>query len=157
MIYVLLGDISLEVPQWPTGLDRKGSHNYAEHQPVNRAPLLQSTGRNLVEFTFEGHLHRQFGRAPYQDLATLRTAMDGAQVLPLVFGTGEYPGKFVITEMDEHTESAAPTGDQDGVMVTLTLREYVETDRLASPVRSQLDAARGLFREAVEGVKKWLQ
>ena len=156
MIYVLLGDISLELPQWPTALNRKQSHNYAEHQPVNRPPLLQSTGRNLIEYSFTGHLHRQFGRTPSEDLTLLRAAVADAKAMPLVFGNGEYPGKFVITDMSEDTECAGPDSDQDGVTVTLNLKEYVENDRLASPVRSQLDAARGLFRQAVDGVKKWL-
>ncbi len=157
MIYALLGDISIEVPEWPTALSRKQGHNYAEHQPVGRPPLLQSTGRNLIEFTLEGHLHRQFGAAPSASLAKLRSAVADANALPLVFGTGEYPGKFVITDMGETTDSAGPNSDQDSVTVTLTLREYVENDRLASPIRSQFDAAKGLFREAVEGVRSWLQ
>ena len=154
MIYALLGDIPIEVPQWPMALNRKQGHNYAEHQPVTRAPLLQSTGRTLIEFTMDGKLHRQFGTAPAASLARLRSAVAEATALSLVFGTGEYPGKFVIVDLSEATESAGQNGDQDAVFVTLTLREYVENDRLASPIRSQLESARGLFRQAAEGVRR---
>ena len=156
MIIALLGDIPLELPEWPTAMDCRRGHNYAEHQPVNRPPLLQSTGRNLIEYTFEGRLHKQFGRTPAHDLSLLRAVVAEAKALPLVFGNGEYPGKFVIVDMSERTESTDQYGAQDVVTVSLTLREYVENDRLAAPVRNQLSKALGLFREPIEGVRRWL-
>jgi phage protein U len=153
---VWLGDIALELPAWPTSMERRQGHNYAEHQPVNRPPLLQSTGRNLIEYTFEGRLHRQFGRTPAQDLALLRAVVAESKALPLVFGNGEYPGKFVVADMSERTESTGADGDPDAVTVTLSLREYVENDKLAAPIRSQFDFAKGLRRQVAEGLRKWL-
>lgn len=156
MIVAWLGNIRLELPAWPTALERGATHSYAEHQPVGRPPLLQSTGRNLVDFRLEGRLHRQFGTPPAESLSALRAAVAAAEALPLVFGTGEYPGKFVVAELREVTESFSRAGDPDSVLVSLSLREYVETDRLAAPFRRQADIARGLRRQVVEGLRRWL-
>lgn len=154
---VWLGDIALQLPAWPTAMDRKQGHNYAEHQPVNGPPLLQSTGRNLVEYTLSGRLHRQFGSAPSTQLSALRGMVDRAEAVALVFGSGEYPGKFVLTELSETPEQTGPGGDPDSVSVSITLREYVENDRTAPAFRAQLDQAKGLIKQAFDGVKKLLR
>lgn len=157
MPYCWLGDIELEVPEWPTAMSARRSHNYAEHQPVNRPPLLQSTGRNLAEYVIEGRLHRQFGGAPSAQLARLRAMADRAEAAALVFGNGEYPGKFVLTDLTETPELAGPGGEPDSVAVSLTLREYVENDRQAPAYRAQLEGARGLIQKVFDGVKQWLR
>ena len=150
MILAWLGAIPLTLPALVTGDDRTRSHNYAEHQPVGQPPRLQSVGRGLSEIKLSGRLVAAFG-IPELMLAALYRAMDAALILPLVFSSGNYPGKFVITELAERRDLTTSSGLGLTIGVDLTLKEYIEADPVATATARQMNAARGLRQEPVDG------
>lgn len=124
MILAWLGDIPLELPAWPVGLERELGHSFAAHEVVDGRPKLQSTGKGLVKIKLSGRLAARFGD-PGAFLGVLRAAVDDGLVLPLVFASGEYPGSFVIEKMDERLVQADHDGTVWQAEVDLELTMYI--------------------------------
>jgi hypothetical protein len=77
--------------------------------------------------------------------------MDAAEVLPLVFSAGGYPGKFIIAQITERRELTSDGGLGLAISVDIDLKEYVEPDPLASLTAKQMNQARGLRKEPIDG------
>jgi len=69
-------------------------------------------------------LHQGFSQLD-TDLAQLNQYQEDGEVLPLIDGTGELLGNFVIRRMEESPEIHGPTGRAISVILKVELTEYV--------------------------------
>jgi len=85
---------------------------------------LQRTGDELETLSFDLRLHRGFSQLE-QDLNTLNRYQTDGEVLPLIDGTGELLGNFVIRRTEESPEIQGPDGRAISVILKVELAEYV--------------------------------
>ena len=154
--YLYLGELGLDLAMPDEHSVREGT-TFAEHALIDRAPRLQWTGRELAERRVAAKLHSDFCDV-VAALAWLGQLLADHVPMPLVMGTGEFLGWYVVTALDRQ-ELVHATAGMRYAGVTLTLREYVPTDEelqtMGTPkrptaVRAPGDALPGLTQ--VEGI-----
>ncbi|MCU1718671.1 phage tail protein [Pseudomonas sp. 5P_3.1_Bac2] len=123
MIWALLGEIEFELLNHPSSLAERGTSDYAEHARMQGKPLLQWVGEGLQELSLEIALHAALVN-PEAQIANLKKAKSAHQPLPLVLGSGDYRGVFVLTALDVTTSKTDEAGRLIVARVSLTLREY---------------------------------
>jgi phage protein U len=128
-MFAQLGDIIFEGPFGFNSYEAKGSVNYAQHDLINAKPILKPTGGNLDELTLEIRLRAEFVD-PTQAILALEKSRDDYEILPLLKGTGQYEGDFVITEITKSYVHALPDGTLIEAVLQLSLLEYVTGDKL---------------------------
>lgn len=122
-MFAQLGDIKFELITYFNGINETISYNYAQHERIGNKPLLQYMGKNLQEKNIKLNFHSSFCE-PEQELKKLISVADKATPLKFLKGNGEYVGVFVINEIAQTTEQAAPEGDLISVQVELHLQEF---------------------------------
>lgn len=125
-MWVSLGDLRYELLTAPTAASRKLGATYSEHARVEGKPRLQWTGDELETVDLEFHLfrHARIGD-PDAQIQALADAMAKHEALPLVYGDGRYPGRFVITAVTVTTKETAPDGATVEATVKVSLKEWV--------------------------------
>lgn len=129
-MFAQLGNIIFDKQYTPLAMPRSTEANYVQHELINIKPRLQPTGNNLEEIELSIELRAEAVNIP-NTLAGLHTSRSSFEVLPLVMGTGQYLGDFVITKMEENILHCMADGYPIAVAVSLSLKEYVIADRLA--------------------------
>jgi phage protein U len=132
MQFALLGDVQFELITYFDGLDGKFGADYAEHARIEGKPRLQWMGDKLDEWSLTLKFHQAYCD-PEVELVKLRTAMDGHVALPFVLASGDYKGKFVITDISITSEQTDTRGVLVAVGVALTLREMIDPLNSAKP------------------------
>ena len=122
-MFAQLGNIKFELITYFNGINENISYNYAQHERIGNKPLLQYMGKNLQEENIKLNFHSNFCE-PEAELNKLIQVADKATPLKFIKGNGEYVGVFVIDEITQATEQAAPEGDLISLQVELRLREY---------------------------------
>lgn len=122
-MFAQLGDIKFELITYFNGINETISYNYAQHERIGNKPLLQYMGKNLQEKNIKLNFHSSFCE-PEHELKKLISVADKATPLKFLKGNGEYVGVFVINEIAQTTEQAAPEGDLISVQVELHLQEF---------------------------------
>lgn len=154
--YLYMGDlgVDLALPDEHTVRDKA---EYAEHQLIDRKPRLQWTGSALTERKLSVKLHSEFCDVSAA-IAWLSKLIEQHVPLPIVMGTGEFLGWYVLTDM-EREELVHITAGVQYTHASWTLREYVPTvdelQKMSVPkkpaaVRSPGDVLPGLTK--VEGI-----
>jgi len=130
-MYAQLGNIVFDGLKGFTNYNRKHAATLAKHPLVDRKAKIQMTGEELEELAIEMMFHKNFC-TPETEVKNLRTAMSAGTVMPLVLGTGELVGNFVIQDINEGVKHSGPTGVTVMSNVTVSLLEYYDDDELAS-------------------------
>lgn len=130
-MYAKLGNIEYDGLLSFDGFDQKMSANYATHELVNNVPRLQKVGlRDLVEISLTFHFAIPFCD-PKTEINRLRGLMNDGEILPLIDGTGESFGDFVITEITNKPKQTHPSdGTPTDTNVSVQLKEYVAPSTL---------------------------
>lgn len=109
-----------------------GEANLAEHALINTKPRLQHTGEALEEISLRFHLRAEFCH-PEQELADFDEWKSTGEILPLLLGTGEYRGDYLLQGLATTINQTFDDGTIVDAEVTLTLVEHVAAD----PLRQQ--------------------
>lgn len=122
-MFAQLGDIKFELITYFNGLNETVSYNYAQHDRINNKPILQFLGKNLLQESIKLNFHRNFC-VPEDEIKKLTDVADATTPLKFLKGNGEYVGVFVIEEIGQAIEQAAPEGTLMSVQVDIRLKEY---------------------------------
>lgn len=127
-MYAMLGEIVFEPLASPLSETVRQAYDYAEHALIEGKPDLQFIGEGLVERQISMRFHCSFCD-PAAALAVLRAAAaPPPRARDLIMGNGDayaHQGTYVITEIGQTLEKAAPDGSLVSITVDVTLREYV--------------------------------
>jgi phage protein U len=135
-MFAILGDIEFAVLGSPERMESRRAYSYAEHPVVEGVPRLQWIHDGLETITLELLLHASF-TDPSAQLAALRAAGNDHQARPLVFGSGEHRGYFVVTTLSEHSRQLDASGNPIAILVRAELKEWAiasEISASATPV-----------------------
>ncbi|MFB6404548.1 phage tail protein, partial [Pseudomonas putida] len=122
-MFAVLGKIEFEVAGGFTGLEQRGSANWAEHNLIQGKPLLEWVGESLDELTFTMALHPWLGD-PEAQLRTLAEAKSKHDPLAFVLGSGKYVGNFVIADINNALRRTSADGRPYATDVQISLKEY---------------------------------
>lgn len=122
-MFALLGDIEFTVAGGITGMDQRGTTDWAEHARIQGKPLLEWIGEGLDETSLSIELHPKLGD-PEKRWQALRDAKSKHQPLALVLGSGDYLGPHVIADLSLQHRRMSATGQLTAATVQLSLREY---------------------------------
>lgn len=122
-MFALLGDILFEALTSPQAMESVSSFDYAEHKVVEDRPRLQWISEGLQLITIDVALHASFTN-PTLQLVALKSAAELHSPLPLVLGTGEYRGYFVITSIQITSTQMTMSGALIAVTTRLVLKEW---------------------------------
>lgn len=135
---IQLGDKEFRGVFAPTSWAYSGAEaNLAEHALINSKPRLQHTGETLEELSLSFLLRAEFCH-PEQEIADLEEWKSIGEVLPLLIGTGEYKGDYLLQGMSRTINQTFDDGTIIEADISLTLVEYV----VADPLQQQTDTDR---------------
>lgn len=121
-MFAILGEVEFEVIGSPESMMSSRRYDYAIHRVVQDRPRLQWLAPDLEVVRFELLLHRSFTN-PAADMIVLVAAAEAHQPLPLVFGSGEFRGNFVISELSTLSRQLGANGDPIAISVRIELLE----------------------------------
>ena len=122
-MFAQLGEMQFELITYFSGLKESSSYNYAQHERINRKPLLQFLGENLKTIDIKLNFHATFC-TPSEELEKLKVVAELGTPLPFIKGNGEYLGIFVINGIESATEQTTKEGDVLSIQAELRLTEY---------------------------------
>ena len=120
----ILGEIRFELLRAPEMADLTTRYNYAEHAVIEGKPKVQWTGDALRERNWTIRLHSTFCD-PVAVMTAIRGMADQHQAQPLSLGTGEYLGRYVVTEIHELTLVTDALGATVAQTADLKLKEWI--------------------------------
>lgn len=127
--FCLVGDLELALASTPDKWTEKGSHELTEHKVMNGRPKLQSCGNELNELSLDFVLH-----AETSDIGKIYNSLwaskEAGEALSIVMGDGEYLGEYCIAEMSFDRKATFPNGTTLCAQVSVTFKEYVESDAI---------------------------
>ena len=125
-MWAILGDIRFELLRAPEMADLTIRYTYAEHPVIEGKPKLQWTGDALRERNWTIRLHSVFCD-PDAVMTAIRGLADKHQAQPLSLGTGEYLGRYVVTEIHELALVTDTLGATVAQTADLRLKEWIGT------------------------------
>lgn len=122
-MFAILGEIEFTVAGGISGMEQRGSADWAEHSRIQGKPLLEWIGEGLDECNLTIELHPVLGD-PEARLRALRLAKKKHEPLALVMGSGEYLGPYVIVDLNNVIRRATAVGQIKSASVQVSLKEY---------------------------------
>jgi len=122
-MFAILGEIEFTVAGGISGMERRGSADWAEHTRIQGKPLLEWIGEGLDECNLTIELHPVLGD-PEARLRALHLAKKKHEPLALVMGSGEYLGPYVIVDLNNVIRRATAVGQIRSASVQVSLKEY---------------------------------
>ncbi|MDS9879368.1 phage tail protein [Pseudomonas protegens] len=122
-MFAILGEIEFTVAGGISGMEQRGSADWAEHTRIQGKPLLEWIGEGLDECNLTIELHPVLGD-PEARLRALRLAKKKHEPLALVMGSGEYLGPYVIVDLNNVIRRATAVGQIRSASVQVSLKEY---------------------------------
>ncbi|QNH77835.1 phage tail protein [Pseudomonas protegens] len=122
-MFAILGEIEFTVAGGISGMEQRGSADWAEHSRIQGKPLLEWIGEGLEECNLTIELHPVLGD-PEARLRALRLAKKKHEPLALVMGSGEYLGPYVIVDLNNVIRRATAVGQIKSASVQVSLKEY---------------------------------
>jgi phage protein U len=122
-MFAQLGDIQFELITYFNGIRENSSYNYAQHERINKKPLLQFLGENLKTIELKLNFHASFC-TPSKEVEKLKTVAELGTPMQFIKGNGEYLGVFVIDNIESETEQTTNEGDILSIQLELRLLEY---------------------------------
>ncbi|EKT4469991.1 phage tail protein [Pseudomonas putida] len=143
-MFAILGDIEFTVAGGITGMEYRGTADWAEHPRIQGKPLLEWIGEGLDEINLDIELHPVLGD-PDARWRALREAKAKHEPLALVLGNGDYFGPQIVADLNLQHRRMSATGQLESGTVQLRLREY--TGAFARKLSQRL----GLISPALSG------
>ena len=132
--FCTIGDLALQLNEAPSTWREKTGFEYAEHQVLEGKPKLQAIGGKLDDLQLEFTLHA--GTADIGFITNrLGEMRDGAEVVTVTMGDGEYLGEFVVTDLQFDRTATFDNGTALTATVAVTLREHVAAAVLVTTAR----------------------
>lgn len=122
-MFAILGDIEFNVAGGITGVEQRGSADWAEHPRIQGKPLLEWIGEGLDEYSLTIELHSVLGD-PEARLRALQAAKKKHEPLAFVMGSGQYLGPYVIVDLSNAIHRATDKGQIRSATVQVSLKEY---------------------------------
>lgn len=122
-MFAILGDIEFTVAGGITGMEQRGSADWAEHPRIQGKPLLEWIGEGLDEYSLTIELHSVLGD-PEARLRALQAAKKKHEPLAFVMGSGQYLGPYVIVDLSNAIHRATDKGQIRSATVQVSLKEY---------------------------------
>jgi len=130
-MYATLGDIEFSNLLGPSSFSGKDEANYAQHDVILNKPRLQKMGDQLEEIQLGMLLHNSFCE-PAQVLRQLREYTRTGTIVPLIYGTGEVAGEYVVCSIEREQKQTSPNGELVELQLTVKLKEFFDPDKLGS-------------------------
>ncbi|QIH08915.1 MULTISPECIES: phage tail protein [unclassified Pseudomonas] len=122
-MFAILGDIEFTLAGGITGMEQRGSADWAEHPRIQGKPLLEWIGEGLDEYSLTIELHSVLGD-PEARLRALQAAKKKHEPLAFVMGSGQYLGPYVIVDLSNAIHRATDNGQIRSATVQVSLKEY---------------------------------
>ncbi|MBC2658285.1 phage tail protein [Pseudomonas sp. MSSRFD41] len=122
-MFAILGEIEFTVAGGITGMEQRGSADWAEHPRIQGKPLLEWIGEGLDEYSLTIELHSVLGD-PEARLRALQAAKKKHEPLAFVMGSGQYLGPYVIVDLSNAIHRATDKGQIRSATVQVSLKEY---------------------------------
>lgn len=143
-MFAILGDIEFTLSGGITGMEQRGTADWAEHARIQGKPLLEWIGEGLDEINLNIDLHPMLGD-PAARWRALREAKAKHEPLALVLGNGDYLGPQVVADLTLQHRRMTATGQLASATVQLRLREYT------GAFKRKLTQPLGLLSPAMSG------
>lgn len=130
-MYSQLGNIVFQGLKGFESFQSKRETNYAQHAVIDGKPKLQRIGTNLEEVNLSIQFHGSFC-TPETEIGSLDSAREAGEILPLLLGSGELVGNFVIQSISKDIMDLDERGSIKLAVLTISLLESATTDALAS-------------------------
>ena len=124
MAWATLGDIVFSTRLGWTGYKHAAGAEYAEHALARGKPRLQFMGEKLDDISVEFALQIWFSD-PQARIQQLRDAKAAGKALSLVFGNGDYRGRFVLSELEVTLSQTDGQGNIIALSGEMKLREFI--------------------------------
>lgn len=122
-MFAILGEIEFTVAGGISGMEQRGSADWAEHPRIQGKPLLEWIGEGLDEYSLTIELHSVIGD-PEARLRALQAAKKKHEPLAFVMGSGQYLGPYVIVDLSNAIRRATDKGQIRSATVQVGLKEY---------------------------------
>lgn len=113
------------------GVQSRREFPWTEHATIEGKPLLEAAGEALESLTLDLSLVAALGDVAAQ-LAELRAMGERREPVPLLWGSGEYRGRFVLAELDEVLRQT----DAAGVVLACTVRVSLKESADRAPAET---------------------
>jgi phage protein U len=123
-MFATLGTIAFKVLPGFTGFHETSGADFAEHALARGKPRLQWIGEKLDELDVQFGFHHWFCD-PRAELDQLKKAKAKGLAMGLVFGNGDYRGRFVLTELEATYDPLDGAGNIIAVSGSMKLREFI--------------------------------
>jgi phage protein U len=138
-MYAQLGTIIFEGLNGFDSFDRTRETDFAEHALIDGKPRLQRIGEKLETISISLTLHAAFCN-PQEQINALDAARANGVVLPLVNGSGDYLGNYLIKRLGESAQHLATDGKVVWSKVSLDLVEYSDAGGLLKAQKARAGA-----------------
>lgn len=153
-MFAMLGEVQFEVIGSPEGIASSRRYDYAVHRVIHDRPRLQWLAPDLEVLRFDLMLHRSFTN-PAADLAVLAAAAQSYLPLPLIFGSGEFRGTFVIRELSTLSRQLSGSGVPIAIAVRIEMLECpLDLGRGLAPIAGFLPIATAAAAGLTTGARK---
>jgi phage protein U len=122
-MYAVLGTLEFELITYFDGMETRLSADYAEHSLIGQKPRLQFTGDGAAEIRIDLAFHAAYCN-PAAEFARLELAMQAHRALAFVLGSGEYKGRYVITELSATARQTDKRGRLVALEASMGLKEF---------------------------------
>jgi phage protein U len=129
----MLGEITFEALSSPRTMSQSRHWKYAIQPVIEGRAKLQWVADGLSTMSLEMLFHRSF-TDPASQTAKLLAAASDHQARPLIFGTGDLQGYFVITRVTTAYEHLSANGE----ILAIALRVELLQRELSDAITSQL-------------------
>ena len=135
-MFAKLGEIQFDILPYISDMDESSTSNYAEHAVIEGKPKLQYMGENLDEINFSVKFNLAYC-IPSQEIKKLKDAKAKHEAMPLIYGNGEYVGKFVIEEIRKTAVQNDNFGNIIAIDANIRLREHYEPETLNASTKKK--------------------
>lgn len=101
-----------------------------EYALIGRKPRLQGVANTLTLINISFFFHQEFCNVK-EEIAALKKSKSEYEILPLLSGTGEVMGEFVITQISIDRSQMDDLGNTIAADVSISMKENVQEDKRA--------------------------
>jgi phage protein U len=138
-MYAQLGTIIFEGLNGFDTFDRTRETDYAEHALIDGKPRVQRIGEKLETIAITLSLHASFCN-PQEQINAFDAYRANGDVLPLLNGSGDYLGQYILKRVTESAQHLTPDGRTFWSKVTLDLAEYNDAGGLLNSANAKARA-----------------
>lgn len=129
-MYAQLGSITFEGQFTFASFSSDGNEaRFAQLELLNSKPRLQKTGDTLEEISILIKVHAR-QRNPKEFIQRLQDTRSSGEVLPLLLGSGQYLGDYVIISTPYEVTEAFADGTIIQTLITITIREHIPGNKV---------------------------